>query len=110
MNPKRAQLLRYFLHGDESVDCAGHYYCSCCDVFAEPAHFNQHTPERHSRALACSINALRALERDAGRSLRPPNARSLSGLPMPLPAKRTSARELLGRWGYRWGENAQPRG
>lgn len=58
---------RYYLHGDESEDSPGSYFCKKCDVFLPEAHFStpcgdvahQAIYDRHYQSMLGAISNVR---------------------------------------------------
>ena len=67
------KVYRYFLHVDADPDCVGLYYCGACDIFADEAHFQDHSSENWLR-LERSVKKLQSSDL----AYRPENACNLA--------------------------------
>lgn len=98
---------RHYLHGDESADKPGQFYCAQCDLFVAPGHFfaehpRDETLSRYLRSLA-KWQALDATRR----ARRPDDAANI----LDVPARQSAAAKEASRSAFHhWLEAQKGRG
>lgn len=108
-SPKKAGARRdrYYLHGDESADKPGQYFCAQCDLFVGPGHFFSEHPEEETLSRYLRSLAKWQIQDSERRARRPDDASNM----LDAPARQSAAAKEASRSAFhRWLDVQKGRG
>lgn len=101
---------RYYLHGDRYELDQTRYYCAECDVFFDPAHFDEkHRVDHGERALKAIERFERAPDDFASNVHRPANAPTILAMAIATARAARDAREAARSPFHRWLDQVKDR-
>lgn len=108
--PPAPSTRRYYLHGDQYELEPTRYYCAECDVFFDPAHFDEvHRVDHGERALKAIERFEKSPEDFASRVHRPKNAPTVLAAAISAAKAAREAREAARSRFHRWLEQQKER-